>query len=453
MDVTLLTITWTIAALTFAVLVFVTTLVVQRGTQIAKKRRLQRVAHRFQHLIDRVVDGRSDPTALPFEVPVQSDTWVGVELILRRALKGATPKQAVRLIAFAEHGGYPAHYRHQLTRGDQWQRALSAGRLADYRCRDAVGDLLLATQDSHHDVRSAAVRALGRLGDGAAVEALVVILEPVAQGNSDLSRRVVAGSLARYGAEAGEAVAPLLSHSNWRVRGVALYVLGAIGGTAHLQAIIACLGDVEPDVRAKAAQALCGVRAGSALFPLLACLEDDAWLVRMHTVRAIAALADDAAVGALSRRLEDSHWRVRQEAARGLAGMGAEALMALTQTLLTGADEYAAQQVVEELQRTTIIQDAIDRLARHPKESALDGPEAALLRAVAEVGAVSLILTALSEHRNPAVRGLLVQLVAKLHNPRVTPCLARVAADDIDPLVRRDAADCLKRRSPSTEVA
>jgi HEAT repeat protein len=453
MDVTLLTLTWIIAVLTLSVVLFVSTLVFQRARQISQNRRLRRVGHRFQHLIDQVVDGRSSPTSLPFEVAAQSDTWIGVEQVLRKALKHATPQEAARLIAFANHAGYSTYYQRQLTRGDHWQRALAAGRLADYRCQDAVGNLLSATRDAHQDVRSASIRALGRLGDGAAIGVLVAILEPVVQGDSDLSQRVVAGSLARYGTEAGEEVATLLSHDHWRVRGAALYVLGEIGGTAHVQAIIACLGDPEPDVRAKAAKALYGARASSALFPLLACLDDDAWLVRMHAIRAVAVLADDTAIGALSRCLEDRHWRVRQEAARALAGMGAEALMALTQCLLTGGDEYAAQQVVEELQRTTIIQDAIDRLARHPKESALDGPEAALLKAVAEVGAVSLILSAVLGHRNPTVRGLLVQLVAELPNPRVSPCLARVATDDIDPLVRRDAADCLKRRRPSSEVA
>jgi len=109
--------------------------------------------------------------------------------------------------------------------------------------------------------------------------------------------------------------------------------------------------------------------------------------------------------------------------------------------------------VVEELQRTPMLADAVDHLAGELSETGEPtGPSARLLIAVAETGAFSRLLDALLHHPDAPTRQALVRLLARHDAPRVVAALARAAEHDADPLVRRDAVQRLKLRAPDTEV-
>jgi len=264
---------------------------------------------------------------------------------------------------------------------------------------------------------------------------------------------VVSGTLARFGPGVADALVPLLDHPAWRVRGAVAYLLGEVRATAGIGPLVERLADPEPDVRAKAAQALGRMEARTALFPLLGRLEDPVWVVRMHAIRALGALGESTAAEPVGRRLFDAHWRVRQEAGAALAHMGSTAREVLTHTLLTATDTFAREQVVEELQRTPILADALDRLGGEVAEGGEPlGPSARLLAAVAATGAYSRLLAALKAHPRAETRLALVHLLSACDDPRIEPALAEAAASDDDPLVRRDAHQRLMLRTTGTEV-
>ncbi|MBI5137267.1 MAG: HEAT repeat domain-containing protein [Nitrospirae bacterium] len=448
-----LIVTWAIGTLAVALVLFVATLTGRRLAGDFRRRARRRVERVYRGLVAHVAAGTARPERPDLKLRTDGVGWEALDELVRAAIQAAEPDAAARLTRFAAASGLAERCRHQLRHGGGWERARAAARLADYRCAEALDDLLHATEDPDPAVRTAAVRALGRLGDDAAIQVLADVLARVHGGADRLSVRVISGNLARFGPEAGERVVPLLSHPVWRVRGAALFVLGEVVAAHHTGAMIACLADAEPDVRAKAAQALGKLAARGALFPLLGRLEDPSWLVRMHTARALGRLADPAAIAALARCLTDGHWRVRQEAAHSLAASGGAALAALTETVLASPDRFAREQVVEELQRTPLLRDTIDRLQRLALEDVPTAPEAALLTAVAKGGAVSVMLAALAGHGSAHVRRVLVRVVAPLPNPRIDAALARAAANDPDMLVRHDAAHALKERAPDTEVA
>ncbi len=453
MDIALIVVTWAIIAVAGSVAVFVLTLVFRHASAVAKKRRLTMAERTYLPLVEGILNGAADPDEAVEKLSPGGEPWAVVEQMLRRASDLPDRLRAERAKRFLATAGFVNHYRHQLINGNRFARALAANRLADYHCREAVDDLITASADPDAEVRAAAVRALGRVSSNEALSTLVVLLEHTATGGTMLSRRIVSGSLTRFGSDAVQSLLPLLTHHAWRVRSAAVYVLGEIGDPASFSPIMERLADGEPDVRAKAARALGRLRIHSALFPLLSLLEDGAWLVRMYAIRALGQLNDAIAVAAIARRLTDAHWRVRQEAAQSLSIMGTPGLKALTQALIASNDRYAREQVVETLQRTPVLTDAIHRLGALPPNMVLGSPEAALLREVGRSGAVSIMLGAMARHADPQVRLALVRLMAELDHPRVDPSLNHTARADTDPLVRKQAAEQLKRRAPETEVA
>jgi len=273
------------------------------------------------------------------------------------------------------------------------------------------------------------------------------VVERVAAGGAEVAPRVLWASLARFGPDAARVLAPLLAHPAWRVRSAAAYLLGEVGAAERIPELIERLADTEPDVRAKTAQALGRLEARTALFPLLGRLEDPVWLVRMQAVRALGELGEETAVEPVGRRLFDPHWRVRLEAGRVLARMGGTAMDLMAQTLLTTEDTFAREQVVEELQRTPVLADALDNLAGEwTPEGTLDGPATRLLTAVADVGAHGRMLAALRDHPRPEVRMAVARLLGEREGARITEGLAHAAGADPDQSVRAEATRHLERR-------
>jgi len=451
MDLALFIVTAAIVCLVLAVTVFLSILVAHRMGQVSRQRRLARAERRYTPLVEKILSGEATPDSYQRFVP-GTVSWVVVEDMLRRELRRATPERAGNIERFIDQAGFTHHYIRQMEQGDHWERAISADRLAGHGGPEAIERLIAAIGDPAREVRTVAVRALGRSGDEAALTALADMLVRVAIGEVTLSQRVVTGALTRFGGRAAGVLTPLLGHDSWRVRGAAIYILGEVQAFDRIPAIMGCLADAETDVRAKAAQALGRMGAHSALFPLLARLEDAAWLVRMHAVRALGRLGDATVVAALSRRLFDAHWRVRQEAAVALAHMGTIAVEALTHTLVHTEDRYAREQVLEELQRTTVIPDAIERLATESGDITVPGSAAALLFAAVSAGSVSLLLGAMDHHPRPVVRLAVMRLLATVDHPRIVPALVK-AQHDHDPAVSREAAEQLQRRQPESVVA
>jgi len=453
---------WAVLALGAAVGVFVLILTGHRVLQVLARRRRDRAIRRWTPVVERIASGEwvaGDPRC---RWTPGGNAWMAVEALLRQALGGDDAGSVARIRTFILDAGFSTYYLGRTRHGSRWERAIAVVRLGEFGHPQAVPVLIAATRDPVREVRTAAVRALGNLGEEESLTVLAELLEAVSVGRGDLSPRVVAAALARFGDRAAQVLGPLLTHEAWRVRGLAVYLLGEARACDWLPGILERLADPEADVRAKAARALGLMAAHSALFPLLGRLEDPAWLVRMHAARALGALGDAPVVGALARRLTDAHWRVRQEAARALAHMGeGEAQEVLIHTVTTTPDRFAREQVVEELQRARVIQHAIDRLAEETEwatespvpDATNASPSRRLLEAVAGSGSMSLLLGSIGVHPDARVRRTLIRLVGELEGGHVQTCLARAAKRDPDPLVRREAAVRLARRRADVQVA
>jgi HEAT repeat protein len=456
MNLALVIVTAAIAALAAAVGTIVLVLVVRRLRERTRDSHARRLREGLAGQVGRIAGGERAGAGMPGRFKPGVGDGAVLEELLCEARRTAEPEAARHIARYLDEGGFTDHALSRLVHGDRFARAAAALRLAEHGSARALPALVAAVNDPERDVRTAAVRALGTLGDaddGRALAALSQAVERVAAGGAepggDVAPRVLWASLARFGPGAARVLAPMLVHPAWRVRSAAAYLLGEVGAAERIPELTERLADMEPDVRAKAAQALGRLEARSALFPLLGRLEDPAWLVRMHAVRALGALGEETATEPVARRLFDPHWRVRQEAGQALARMGGSAVELLTQTLLTTEDGFAREQVVEELQRTPVLAEAIDRVGGEwTPEGEPAGPATRLLTAVADVGAHGRMLAALADHADPNVRRALARLLGPHAGARVTAGLSRAAADDPDPQVRAEAERQLAGRAP-----
>lgn len=460
MNLALVIVTGAIAALGAAVGTIVLVLVVRRLRERTRDRHDRKVRERLADQVARVAGGERAGAGVPGRFKPGVGDGAILEGLLCESRHTAEPDAARHIARYLDEGGFTDHALHRLAHGDRFARASAALRLAEHGSPRALPALVMAVNDPERDVRTAAVRALGALGgtdDGSALTALARVAERVAAGGAEgagVAPRVLWASLARFGPGAAGVLAPMLVHPAWRVRSAAAYLLGEVGAAERIPDLIERLADAEPDVRAKAAQALGRLEAGSALFPLLGRLEDAAWLVRMQAVRALGALGEETAAEPVARRLFDPHWRVRQEAGAVLARLGGAAVDLLTHTLLSTEDGFAREQVVEELQRTPVLAEAIDRVGGEwGPDGDLAGPATRLLSAVADVGAHGRMLAALADHADPRVRTALARLLGERPGARVTTGLARAAAHDPDPSARAEAARHLERRAPGADAA
>jgi HEAT repeat protein len=457
MNLALVIVTAAIAALGAAVGTIIVVLVVRRLRERTRDRHDRRVRERLAGQVARVALGERAGAGTPGRFTPGSGDGAVLEELLCEARRTAEPDAAHNITRYLEEGGFTDHALRHLVHGDRFARASAAMRLAEHDTPRALPALVMAMRDPERDVRTAAVRALGSMGaadDGSALSALAQVVERVASGAAEVAPRVLWASMARFGPGAARVLAPMLVHPAWRVRSAAAFLLGEVGAAERIPELMERLADVEPDVRAKAAQALGRLEAHSALFPLLGRLEDAAWLVRMHAVRALGCLREETAAEPVARRLLDPHWRVRQEAGAVLARMGGPAVDLLTHTLLTSADGFAREQVVEELQRTPVLSEALDRVGGEwGPDGALAGPATRLLDAVAATGAHGRMLAALSGHPAAPVRTAVARLLAGHEGDRVTEGLTRAAEHDSDPGVRAEAARHLEHRAAGAGAA
>jgi HEAT repeat protein len=169
----------------------------------------------------------------------------------------------------------------------------------------AVPHLIQALGDEDEDVREAACRALGEIGDGQAVPALSVW--------AHAGGRVAQAALQQMGQAPlplPEAVAQVVAQGAWGVLVRALpheAVRAAVVelGTPAVPHLIQALGDRDRDVRKAACRALGAIGDRQAVPPLIQALRD--WYVREAACEALGAIGDRQAVPHLIQALGDGN--------------------------------------------------------------------------------------------------------------------------------------------------
>jgi hypothetical protein len=311
-----------------AVLLF---LVVNRAVDEWRFRRRQRRQAELQPLVDRLVAPVPDAEAAVALAAAARRHPIEVSTLLLKVARLTEGSLVDRLRLVALDGGLVSRWLRSLEDRRWWIRAEAALALGLVREAAAGPGILSLLDDVHDEVRAAAVEALGRLGPPEAIPALIARLSS----ESRHQRARVVEALRRF----GEAVTrPLLSHAaaHPEDRPMAAELLGLIGGTAALDALLEWtsgdepalraaalkalatigiddrafyfalrgLGDADPDVRAMAARAL-GRSARAEAAPYLAARLDDEWIVAAHAATALRQLGE-AGTRALAARAGES---------------------------------------------------------------------------------------------------------------------------------------------------
>jgi HEAT repeat protein len=153
-------------------------------------------------------------------------------------------------------------------------------------------------------VREAAAKALGRIGDAAAVPGLLAALRD----ESWQVREAAAEALGEIGAPAVPGLLAALRDADWQVRRAAAAALREIGDAAAVPGLLAALRDADWVVRREAAEALGEIGDAAAVPGLLAALRDADWVVRREAAEALGEIGDAAAVPGLLAALRDADW-------------------------------------------------------------------------------------------------------------------------------------------------
>jgi HEAT repeat protein len=262
--------------------------------------------------------------------------------------------------------------RRPRTEWGRWRRVSALTRLARAHHPAAPRLLQPALADRDQRVATAAIRSLGDLGDGWAVDILVSALR---SGNVPRSR--VAAELERLVPAPGPRFVPLLRDLNPTVRFWAATLLGPYPELGR-ENLIALTWDPDPNVRAAAVETL-GSRSGDEVgAAILTRLDDPAWFVRVHAARAAGHVLGVAAAPSISGLLADEQWWVRSAAKDAFRSMGPDAVPALL-SVLAHPDSFARNGAAEVLQDIGFV----DSLA-------LEQPDSPLLVRIYEAGGESL---------------------------------------------------------------
>lgn len=225
-----------------------------------------------------------------------------------------------------------------------------------------------ALRDPAQDVRLAAV--LGLRGDSEAVPLLLEELRTAVEESNDVSLRAIRSALVWREMSDLPQFAPALSHGNARFRFLVLDTvrqicervskereLRASDFPAQLRHMLQheAAQDSSPDVRARCAAVIAYFHDSAAVAVLRQLMRDENEFVRLHAVRSSCHPAYQELIPEACACLTDPRWRVREAAARTLMAFGHAGVEGLFRLFLETSDQYAAEQIADEMQRTGVL--------------------------------------------------------------------------------------------------
>lgn len=238
----------------------------------------ERVGERLRPLVLAFVEGEAE---LP-ETLSRNEQQVLADVLgsYGRLVRGPAHQ---RITVYFEERGVVADDLYALAHHRKaWQRATAAFRLGDVGAASAQAGLIAALEeDESRDVRSAALRSLGRL---ASADAVPSIIAAVAGGRVPVA--LARWAVLQVGPTALPPLREVLAAESPARRAGAVLMIGLLGDAADAEPVEERLRDGSAEVRAEAARAL-GRIGGPRSLPKLAAALDD----RVPGVRAAAASA------------------------------------------------------------------------------------------------------------------------------------------------------------------
>ena len=279
--------------------------------------------------------------------------------------------------------------------------------------------LLSVLRDDEHEVAQAsAAVALGELCEH---EALEPLLDTLRHGKNSLLRFCSAEALGSLGDP--RALEPLVTSlrtdKEWLVRAGTARALGTLWDVRALEPLADALRvDDNVSVRLRAADALASLRDPRALEPLRAALREDKEL----SVGRAAAVG----LGTLWKQLDDLPLLVREAREHNQEWVTLSVLGALANVLRRDEDFERVRSYL-----------------RGAEDSLMRAGAAAALGKIGDSGALTLLLAALREDKEPTVRANAAQALGMLADPIAFEPLLAALREDKDSAVRAAAAGAL----------
>ncbi|OLE25393.1 MAG: hypothetical protein AUG44_16120 [Actinobacteria bacterium 13_1_20CM_3_71_11] len=318
--------------------------VLARALRLWLDRRRERLAAGPRRILLEFLADGGPPDQLEELVALRGPHWRALEPAATAMLAKVRGEARDALVEVFERHGVGDRALRDLGRAGAVRRGRAAETLGSLRRRDAVPALCARLADRDPDVRLAAVRALGRIGDPAAAGPLLATLaipEPAPV-------QLVAYALVQLDAGADHALLAGLDHPDPQVRATVLDTLRLRGTTGAEARVVAVLReDPSAEVRRRAAAMLGRVGGRASLDPLVAAARGDADReVRAAAARALGDLGTPAAVPALRDLVGDRRYRVAHEAAAALVRLGDPGLAALRELAVDGTGAAHAHEAL-----------------------------------------------------------------------------------------------------------
>lgn len=380
--------------------------IIKRLLRNASIRRFKYLTEYYDELIGvNLKEGRSFWDNLSKKSAIDDRRYIVVALSERFKTATAGEQELIRDL-FAD-AGYLDHYLDDMADSRSLVKAQAIETLGDFRIRDAAAPTISALSDQDMIVRSAAVRALGRIGSDKSIKALVEALR-----TTDMwSPARIVDVINTTGKKATPYLIPLMESGDEKIKPLVAYALGEIGDQRGVSVLTGALRSENIDLRAKSAEALGKIGDRSSLFQLRALLADPAWPVRAMAAKALGSIKYSGSISGLLRALSDPNWWVRSRASESLINFGPEGEAALIKALGMN-DRFAKEKAADTLQTAGVIE-------RYLKEITSPDPSKAneaikVLAALQRSGAVSPFNEALARTDDPLIRKTLGDILTRM---------------------------------------
>jgi HEAT repeat protein len=253
-----------------------------------------------------------------------------IRSILVRAALDFRGDEAETIGRIAENAGVRRAEERRLGGWSARVRAQAALNLGALRARSALPRLLRATKDRSKLVRLAALRAIGDIGDQAAVASVLPLLDDP---SPSIVRAVQAILVTRSKDLLEDVLRFVRDTRSSRALRAATEVLAIVRRPESTDVLLDLLEHPDPEIRIKATRAGAAIGDPRFLEPFQALLGHSRWELRCQAARGLGVLGCPSSVPLLRAALKDGHWRVRLNAAASLASLGDSGLGALREAL------------------------------------------------------------------------------------------------------------------------
>ncbi len=299
-----------------------------------------------------------------------------------------------------------------------------------------------ALRDPASDVRRSAIAALGRNRNVSAIPLLIEELRKSIEEHSDVSIRSTKAALAFYSLADLRHFVPYLTHPNRRLRFFVVDIVRDITHKAarntnltkndfapqlyeiYLQKVV---NDDFADVRARSISVIRHFHDARSTQALRALLSDENEFVRLHAVRAAADPFYIDLIPQITPLLSDRKWRVREATVRTLGTFGNAGTSQVYRYFLQSKDNYASEQIADEIQRVGFLTHVTDY-------HVAGGEEALMVKSVfqkmAGMKKTSLMNNMVASGYAPELRIMLMDALATAPSAELPGVLATIAKND-----------------------